>query len=516
MLSLDVSHNSITSLTQSDVKLLRSVRDLFLAGNPLTAYLTGHVFLNASLPRLQRLDLSSVPLVETDFGRLRLFHGVAELNLTQCRLDRLQGGGFQSMKRLRVLDLRGSALTVFTRGIFDGLHKLEVVYADNYKMCCPGILPDGFDVAGCHAPSDEISSCDALLRSSAYRTILAVFSTLSLLGNTATFLYRVVAHRVKSGQGFGVFVLHLCVADFLMGVYLAHIGVADRMYEETYLWNEVTWRHSPMCMVAGFCSLLSSEVSALIVCLITVDRCLVLRFPFSRYHFKRASAHLACALTWGLGLVLATVPLLPVTAHWNFYGQSGICIPLPVTRQTFPGHAYSFGVMIVFNFLLFMLIAVGQGFIYWSVKAGSRAVHDSSRRSKDLTIARRLITVAVPDFLCWFPIGLLGLLASNGSPVPGEVNVATAIIVLPVNSALNPFLYTLNTILEKRRRLEERRLQKLLLGRLESGRDVGADDDVCGGSCTETAAWGQLVLWLDSGTLTPGQVGQLLSEVEKK
>ena len=176
--------------------------------------------------------------------------------------------------------------------------------------------------------------------------------------------------------------------------------------------------------------------------------------------------------------------------------------------------------MIVFNFLLFLLIAVGQGFIYWSFNVGRTAVHDSSRRSKDLTIARRLITVlitvAVSDFLCWFPIGLLGLLASIGTPVPGEVNMATAIIVLPVNSALNPFLYTLNTILEKRRRLEERRLQKLLLGRLESGQDVGADDDVCGGNCTETAAWGQLVPWLDSGTLTPGQVGQLLSEVEKK
>ena len=164
-------------------------------------------------------------------------------------------------------------------------------------------MPDGFNAARCHAPSDKISSCQALLRSSAYRGILAVFSTLSIVGNGATFLYRVVIQRTKSKQGFGVFVSHLCVADFLMGVYLALIGVADRMYQRTYLWNEATWRQSPMCKVAGLCSLLSSEVSAVIVCLITLDRFLVLRFPFSRFHFQSASAHLACALTSGLGLV---------------------------------------------------------------------------------------------------------------------------------------------------------------------------------------------------------------------
>ena len=505
----------MTSFTDSDVRLLHSVRDLSLAGNPLTAYLTGHVVFNGTLPRLQRLDLSGISLVEMDFTSWTgLFHSVAVLNLTDCRLNILKGDGFQSMKRLRVLDLRGSALSVFTRGIFDGLHELKVIYADNYKMCCPSLLPDGFNVAGCHAPSDEISSCDELLRSSAYRVTLAVFSALSLLGNATTFLYRVVIHRVKGNQGFVVFVMHLCAADFLMGVYLALIGVADRMYQDTYLWNEVKWRHSPMCKVAGFCSFLSSEVSAVIVCLITLDRFLVLRFPFSHFHFHTVSAHVAAALTWGFGLGLAMVPLLPVTAHWNFYGQTGICIPLPVTRQAFAGHGYSFGVMIVFNFFLFLLIAVGQGFIYWSVNAGNMAVHDSSRRSKDLTIARRLITVAVSDFLCWFPIGLLGLLAAQDIPIPSEVNVAMAIFVLPVNSALNPFLYTFNTILEKRRRLEESRLNNLLLAKLRNQKFVTEDNE--SGQYTEEQAWGQFVLWMDRKILTNAQVINILSEVEKK
>ena len=63
--------------------------------------------------------------------------------------------------------------------------------------------------------------------------------------------------------------------------------------------------------------------------------------------------------------------------------------------------------------------------------------------------------IVVSDFFCWFPIGSLGLLASTGTAIPGEVNVAMAIFVLPLNSALKPFLYTLKMIHEKRQNARE-------------------------------------------------------------
>ena len=63
------------------------------------------------------------------------------------------------------------------------------------------------------------------------------------------------------------------------------------------------------------------------------------------------------------------------------------------------------------------------------------------------------------DFLCWFPIGFVGLLAANDARIPGEVNVAMAMTVMPLNSTINPFLYTLNIVLERRRRAREQRLQ---------------------------------------------------------
>jgi hypothetical protein len=173
--------------------------------------------------------------------------------------------------------------------------------------------------------------------------------------------------------------------------------------------------------------------------------------------FNKTSAAVTSVAIWVIGLTLAAVPLLPMTSHWEFYSQSGICIPLPVTRRRFEGQAYSTAIVILLNLILFILIAGGQAFIYWSVQRNA-LVTESNRKSHDLTVARRLITVAVTDFLCWFPIGLCGILAWNGVTIPGELSVVLAMLVLPINAALNPFLYTFNIIVEKRSKAKMERM----------------------------------------------------------
>ena len=91
---------------------------------------------------------------------------------------------------------------------------------------------------------------------------------------------------------------------------------------------------------------------------------------------------------------------------------------------------------------------------------------DSS--SRDTTIARRLVTIAVSDFLCWFPIGVCGILAFYDYPLSDEVNVAVAIFVLPFNAAFNPFLYTFNVLMEKRTKAKEQELMKTLERKFEN------------------------------------------------
>ena len=61
-----------------------------------------------------------------------------------------------------------------------------------------------------------------------------------------------------------------------------------------------------------------------------------------------------------------------------------------------------------------------------------------------LNVVQRLLTVAMSDLVCCFLFRLPEVLASSGTPISGEVNVVMAIFVLPFSSAGNPFLHTLN------------------------------------------------------------------------
>ena len=230
---------------------------------------------------------------------------------------------------------------------------------------------------------------------------------LCIAGNVISLVNKLCVQKSENRKlGYHVFVTSLCISDLLMGVYLAFIGAADLQYRGKYLWSEVAWRSSPVCHVAGFVSLVSSEVSALMICLITLDRFIVLRFPFSVVRFKGWSAYTAVALSWMLCLVLAATPLLPSLHHWRFYAQSGVCAPLPSSSSW---HSYNFAVLIVFNLTLFVLIAVGQGSVYWSIRHNAMTLPISDKTSsQNMTIARRLVTVVVSDFLCWFPVGVLG------------------------------------------------------------------------------------------------------------
>ena len=464
---MDLSHNNMTVVNVTVFLKLQNLKYLSLSHNPLSLLYEEQSMLTSDQEVLEHIDLSHTNLQVFHSQLLRHFCELQRLNLSNTNIHTVSDSGFVAIKHLKELDLSSSPVVTFPDDLFKGLKTLYRIKSGNYKLCCKDLLPESFDQSGCSAPHNELSSCEDLLRSQTYRGFLWLITLLSVIGNLCCFIIRSRLLKTVAKSSYNVFVTSLCFADLLMGFYTMIIGVADELFRGQYVHLENKWTNSTVCKMAGFLSLLSNELSALNIWLITLDRFIVLRLPFSRVRFQTRSAFVACLTAWLICCIVAAVPLLPTTSHWEFYSQTGICIPLPVTRTDFRGRGYSFGVMIVFNFFLFLLIAAGQGFIYWSVQKNTMTT-DTTKKSRDTTVARRLITVAVTDFLCWFPIGLCGLMASFGTPISGEISVAFAIFVLPLNSAFNPFLYTFNMVIERRRKVQEKRLIAVLQETLQS------------------------------------------------
>ena len=362
------------------------------------------------------------------------------------------------VSNLAVLDVSNKELEV-DKEAFATLNNIRNLYTTDKVLCCVYFLQFPLSKANCFSPEDELSSCTDLLASFALRLFLWLQSAFALFGNGAVLIYRLFFEKRSSALGFHVFVISLSLSDFMMGFYLSIIGSADVFYRGQFLWQRWEWKRTPLCTLAGIVGLVSSEVSAFTICLIMLDRLLAVKFPLHRqFHFSWKSATVASTLSWIIGVALSLYPLLPSNFHWEFYRQNGICLPLPITRQDFAGHNYALSVFLVLNFTIFMIIGIGQILIYFTVQASKKI--SSSANTNDVVIARRLFIVVFSDFCCWFPVGVMGVMATIGVPIPGDVNVWTAVFILPLNSALNPFLYTFSKYRQKREAMkEEKRYQ---------------------------------------------------------
>lgn len=69
----------------------------------------------------------------------------------------------------------------------------------------------------------------------------------------------------------------------------------------------------------------------------------------------------------------------------------------------------------------------------------------SGKRKEEAILAARFFFIVVADCLCWLPIVAIKITALLfvDTPIPAKVYTWIAVFILPINSALNPIIYTL-------------------------------------------------------------------------
>ena len=223
---LDFSSNLVQTLNVSKLFKVPNLHILKLTNNPLQ-YIVSTYFDKSS--KITLLDLSLTFIERLNRRDLQYFSNVKSLNLSKSTLRTLDREVFVSLKGLEILDMSGTSLINISPDVIKFLPSLQELYSSNFKLCCKQFLPANFNVDKCYSNQGPLESCNALLKFPTYRSFLWVFVLMSVFGNIGCFIQRVF-FRIHNFHSFDVFATNLCIADFLMGLYLCIIGVVDGIY----------------------------------------------------------------------------------------------------------------------------------------------------------------------------------------------------------------------------------------------------------------------------------------------
>ena len=224
--TLDLSYNKIRTIPTNTFKDLKALTTLYLNGNNLLTTLDQGSF--DGLIAIKELTITGTRLntvVSGTFTGLLLL----KLDLSNNHISTIENLAFNNLE-VRTIDISGNDITNFDKDMFSGIRDLHVIHSNAYKFCC--IRPSTVKEIDCYPYKDEFSSCDDLMRNNVLQALLWVIGICALLGNGISLVYRFIHDRQRLKLGYGIFVTNLSVADFMMGVYLLIIAIADTVYRD--------------------------------------------------------------------------------------------------------------------------------------------------------------------------------------------------------------------------------------------------------------------------------------------
>ncbi|XP_071362454.1 relaxin receptor 2a isoform X3 [Trachinotus anak] len=435
---LDLEGNHIQTLNYSILKTCSKLEVLLLMDNKIRR-VPENTF--QSLWKLAELDLSSNRIRELPKNTFKsLSKSLLKLNISHNPLLLFHPSHFHHLTHLQSLALEGIEIPDIQTKMFLPMKNLSHIYFKKFQYC--SYAPH---VRSCKPNTDGISSFEDLLANIVLRVSVWVMAFITCFGNLFVIGMRSLIRAENNLHAACIKVL--CCADCLMGVYLFFVGVFDVKFRGQYNRNALLWMESVECRTIGFLAMLSSEVSVLLLTYLTMEKFLVIVFPFSNLRPGKLQTGVVLASIWLLGFIIAAVPLMNEDMFGNYYGRNGVCFPLHSDRQEKPtAQGYSTGIFLGLNLVAFLVIVFSYSSMFFSIyKTGINATDLRSRLHRDVAVANRFFFIVFSDALCWIPIFLVKILSLLKVEIPGTISSWVVIFILPINSALNPILYTLTT-----------------------------------------------------------------------
>lgn len=503
LIILFLTHNKLSTLDQDSFQGLHNLQLLTLGYNQLVSIPAGlfrgmhslgglglksnrirdlHADAFKDLINLDTLTLQRNNLERVDANLFQNTVKLSSINLGDNRLQNIPN--INHLKMLRSVFLEGNDLQeIHSREAFSNLPDSVILYVNQHEICecyVPGNVT-------CSASFDRSPYllCDRLLSDRVLVVMIWLIGINALCGNLFVLCWRKTKKDKNKVQS--LLLRNLAMSDLLMGVYMIIVAIADIYFGHEFPMRAEAWRTGITCKIAGALSITSSQGSVFFVTVISVDRFVSIKYPGSPFKFGNKSIAVTIALVWTVAASLGVIPSIFAGKNHEFYDNSHVCIGLPlalmerfstkseilsvqnqytagyevvitraVSQGKEPGMFFSTAIFLGLNTGCFLLIVACYVIIV-------RVVHKSSKRAgltedmrNQIRLTAKVAMIVISDFLCWAPVITLGILVQcRVLTLPPSVFAWCVTFVLPVNSALNPYLYTIADLISRRRKLND-------------------------------------------------------------
>ena len=472
--------NDLTILKDGAFRKLYGLKELLLEGNQLAQIVVG------TFSNLTSLIILSVAHNILRFLAFNLFDDLQNLVRLDLSYNQLQSiPRLGKMKSLSIVYLIGNPLTKLSKNVFLGLENKHYssVFVDQPEIClCYGLA------LRCHStvePSPYLT-CSSLLSLIGLKIFTWVLGLCAALGNGFVLWWRRSESR-NSNKVQSFLLLNLAMSDLLMGIYMIIIASADVYFGEFFPMSAERWRSGVICRIASTLAITSSEASVFFLTLISVDRFINIKFPYTLHKLGIKSTIIVSSLIWMFSLILGLTASVLAGGNPDFYDNSHVCIGLPLaqtveykvgsieskniaswesepstidvilngTEQKKPGLYFSVAMFIGLNMFCFLLIFAVYVSIIRAVAKTSKEASRQRQLAEEIRLTIKVSAIVLTDFCCWFPICIIGALVQSGIiKIHSSVFPWIVTFILPINSAINPFLYTIGAIISDKRAKE--------------------------------------------------------------
>jgi len=413
---LNISHNSLQTLTPMAFNGLASLRYIDISHNPITTIRNKALQGMKSLTSLALINMQVSRLYSCSFCGLDL---LKHLDMTNNSIDALPDDIFNTLENL--VSLKISLNPIYSIGKTNVMfyRYLDLVEADRHSLCCISRK-----LNRCSAMfNDVFTTCQDLLGNTLLRYAILFICGTSVIANALVLLFRV--HSKKRLTSENLLIINLAVSDILSPIYmyLSLLSVADMQYKGIFISVSYTWWLSTLCKAIAVLSTVCTNMSLHLLTFLTINRAVHILY---NHKVSTNTAASIISLGWFINLFIAVIPLSNLPYFGGSYIHTDACLLFNFTTGMQQGWLYGFFFFFLFNMIMIVLMAIFYAAIVRKTILAkayfSKEQTISALKKRSSSLVTSMLILAGSNLVMWLPIFSLYILSLVDIDIPSVLS----------------------------------------------------------------------------------------------